>query len=221
MLVQWGRCIEQCPLHPFSEGPLSGGSTVLCAACVYGDPHIITLDGFKYTFNGLGEYVLITTQDNRFTLQGRMEVPGHNVPGGIQATVFTAIVAKEALSDTIQIQLTSDARSLEMLMNGESVDFTGLSEQEFSNVVVSDLGNDTLTATFSSGVYLKVMEQNGIISVLLVSLPRDYQGQTRGLMGDYDGNTGNDLMARGGGGALPLTSSLEDIHMLFGVTCEE
>ena len=145
---------------------------------------------------------------------------GSDMPGGIQATVFTAIVAKEELSDTIQIQLTSDAQSLEMLMNGEFVDFSGLSEQEFSNVAVSDLGNDTLTATFSSGVYLKVREQNGIISVLLVSLPRDYRGQTRGLMGDYNGNMGNDLMPRGGGGALPLSSSLEDIHTIFGVTCE-
>lgn len=68
-------------------------------ACIYGDPHIVTLDGFKYTFNGFGEYILIETPDESFTLQGRMVVPsGGNLPPGILATVFTAIVAREGLS---------------------------------------------------------------------------------------------------------------------------
>ena len=59
---------------------------------MYGDPHIVTLDGFKYTFNGKGEFTLIETVDNSFTLQGRMleatDPDGSLVP----ATVFTAIV---------------------------------------------------------------------------------------------------------------------------------
>ena len=42
-----------------------------------GDPHFQTLDYVRYTFNGLGEYTLITVnnadQDNYFTVQGRTE----------------------------------------------------------------------------------------------------------------------------------------------------
>ena len=92
--------------------------------------HIVTLDGFKYTFNGLGEYCLIDTPGNQFTLQGRMEVPmGGTLPSDITATVFTAIVAKEVASDTVQFQLTADGQSLEMLMNGIVVDFSELAEQ--------------------------------------------------------------------------------------------
>ena len=191
-------------------------------ACIYGDPHIVTLDGYKYTFNGLGEYHLIETPGRHFALQGRMEVPtGGTLPPGITATVFTAIVAKEVASDTIQIQLTADRQSLEMLMNGAMVDFSELAEQEFTNVVVSDRGNDTLSATFSSGVYLEARAQNGIISTLLVSLSRDYRGQTSGLMGNFNGETEDDLLPLGGVTGLPLTSSLEDIHFMFGVTCEK
>ena len=197
-------------------------------ACVYGDPHIVTLDNFKYTFNGLGEYVLIETPPAspgpQFSLQGRMEVPAgaEDSERVIQATVFTAIVGKEAFSDTVQIQLTEGGDSLEMLMNGELVDFSDLPEQQFSNVSVADLGNDTLSATFSSGVYLEAREENGIVSTLLLSLARDtYQGRTRGLMGNFNGDTADDLVPRGGAEGIPLTSSLEDIHNLFGVTCKE
>ena len=46
-------------------------------ACVFGDPHLITLDLHKYTFNGYGEYMLIETVDNSFTLQGRMVEASH------------------------------------------------------------------------------------------------------------------------------------------------
>jgi hypothetical protein len=42
-----------------------------------GDPHIVTLDGVMWTFNGFGEFFLIRTKvDNaEFRLQGRMGPP--------------------------------------------------------------------------------------------------------------------------------------------------
>lgn len=39
---------------------------------MFGDPHMRTLDGYTYTFNGLGEYVLSNIDDGFFVLQGRM-----------------------------------------------------------------------------------------------------------------------------------------------------
>ena len=61
---------------------------------MYGDPHIVTLDGHKYTFNGKGEFTLVETHDDSFTLQGRMEqaVGGNGTATG---TVFTSIVAQQ------------------------------------------------------------------------------------------------------------------------------
>lgn len=151
-----------------------------------------------------------------------MEIPtGGNLPSGIGATVFTAIVAREASSDTVQIQLTPDGQSLEMLLNGVPVDFSDLSDQEFNNVTVTDLGNDTLAATFSTGIYVEARETNRIISILLVSLSRgEYQGETIGLMGNFNEDPADDLLPRGEAVPIPLTSSLEDIHFNFGVTCE-
>ena len=37
---------------------------------VYGDPHIITFDGFNYTFNGKGEYALLHV-DNEIRKMGK------------------------------------------------------------------------------------------------------------------------------------------------------
>ncbi len=191
----------------------------MCAACVYGDPHIVTLDGHKYTFNGKGEFTMISTEDNQFTLQGRMveatDMSGNNA----SATVFSSLVAKEAHSDVVQVDLSPIG--LIARVNGEEVDFADNPLQDFNNVTVADRGNQTLSAVFlNNGAYIEVKVENEIISVVLVSLPVSYKGTTQGLMGNYNGNTSDDLMPQGGGEAIPVDSSLKDIHEQFGITCK-
>ena len=191
----------------------------LFTACVFGDPHTVTLDGHMYTFNGKGEFILIETIDNRFTLQGRMVEATDTNQAVVPATVFSAIVGNEEYSDTVQFELSS-TNQLNALVNGELIDFEGLSEQEFNNVTINDLGNNTLTATYSSGAYLNVREENGILSIVIVSLPTSFQGTTRGLMGSFNGDTSDDLVPRNSTEPLPLNSSLQLIHESFGVTCK-
>ena len=188
-------------------------------ACVYGDPHIVTLDLHKYTFNGKGEFILIETNDQFFMLQGRMEtvsnINGADAPG----TVFTAVAAKQEDSDTIQFEIKSNA-TLTCLVNGEMIDFNELKRQEFRNVSVFDAGNNTFSASFKSGAYIKVQEMNGFIAVLIVSLPKQYKGLIHGLMGNYNGKISDDLIPKGSNESLPLNSSLQTIHEQFGMTCE-
>ncbi|KAK2157058.1 hypothetical protein NP493_1917g00000 [Ridgeia piscesae] len=74
----------------------------------FGDPHIRTLDGLEYTFNGLGEYVLIATADKNFTLQGRTERALDKDGKEMQATVFSAFAAKDADSDRFHVQMNAD-----------------------------------------------------------------------------------------------------------------
>ena len=52
----------------------------------FGDPHITTLDGFTYTFNGIGEYVLVRSMDDDIEFQGRTAEVGNS-----GATAFSAI----------------------------------------------------------------------------------------------------------------------------------
>ena len=172
-----------------------------------------------YTFNGKGEFVLIETIDNRFTLQGRMVEATDTNQAVVPATVFSAIAGKEEYSDTVQFELNNTSQLI-ALVNGELIDFEGLSEQEFNNVTISDLVNNTFTATYSSGAYLNVREENGILSIVIVSLPRSFQGTTRGLMGSFNGDTSDDLVPRNSTEPVPLNSSLQTIHESFGVTCK-
>ena len=70
---------------------------------MYGDPHIHTLDGFDYTFNGLGEYTLIKTTHGNFTLQGRTAKARDTNGTEMDATVFSAFAARDVDSDTVHV----------------------------------------------------------------------------------------------------------------------
>jgi len=70
-----------------------------------GDPHIVTLDGVWYTFNGFGEYHILLVAGPEFNLQGRMQ-PLINEDGSVaRATVYKAFAMKENGSDVVQVTL--------------------------------------------------------------------------------------------------------------------
>ena len=135
----------------------------------------------------------------------------------VQATVFSALVGKQNDSDAVQLELSR--RGIDARVNGMRVDFEEIAEQSFNNVTLFDVGNRTIEAIFSSGVLMSAKEENGIISVLLVSLSNSYLGSTRGLMGIFNGNTSDDLIPKGSSEPISLNSSLEIIHRSFGITC--
>ena len=62
----------------------------------WGDPHITTLDDFSYTFNGFGEYVLLSSGD--FLLQARMAP----YPGTM-ATQFVAFSVGTEADDSVEV----------------------------------------------------------------------------------------------------------------------
>ena len=191
---------------------------IITAAFARGDPHLVTLDGFKYTFNGHGEYTLIETTDNSFTLQGRMiQASGAN-ESAVAATVFSAIVGKDNNSDTVQFEIDKNG-TLTAIVEGELVVFD-ISEQEFKEVLIKDLGNNSIDALFDSGIYIQAKGENGFISYLQVLVPEKFQGNVTGLLGNFNGNVSDDLWPKFGEEPLSVEDSEEDIHNNFGLTCE-
>ena len=182
----------------------------------FGDPHIVTLDGHRYTFNGRGEFTLIEKQNQGFILQGRMI---RATGSGLTATVFSAIVGKETNSDTVQIELDPFSE-LVVLVNGEEVSFDELSTLEFRNVTVTNRRGRIISATFACGAYIEVKKEIGISSALTVSLSNEFRGHTRGLMGNYNGNASDDLIPKGSRTPISSRSTQQAIHEQFGVTCE-
>jgi deleted-in-malignant-brain-tumors protein 1 len=183
---------------------------------LFGDPHIVTLDGHKYTFNGKGEFTLIETRNREFVLQGRMEEAVNDANEEVLATAFSAIVAKEANSDAFQAEVGAGDQ-LVVLVNGEQIRFDGVQALQFRNVTVSDQGNSTISASFSFGAYIELKQENGIISEILFSLANRFRKQTQGLMGNYNGDASDDLIPKGSRVPISLESSIREIHR-FGVT---
>ena len=183
---------------------------------MFGDPHLLTLDGRQYTFNGRGEFVLIQTTTNKLRVQGRMVPIPSNDSSPANGTVFSSIVAKERESDTVEFQYSFIG--LRALVNGEWVMVeTGL-PAHFNHVTIRNTGNNTYSAVFTDGVTIEVKQEHGYLSLVGISLPDVYKGITSGLLGLFDGISNNDLAPRYG--ALPRNPSNQDIYYHFGMTCE-
>ena len=183
-----------------------------------GDPHLLTLDGFKYTFNGRGEYTLIETMEHGLTLQGRMIPASGSNESSVPATVFSAIAAKDNNSDTVQFEIGENG-TLTAIVSGELIVFDSM-EQDLEKVTVKFLGNNSIEALFDSGVYICAKGENNIISSLQVILPDSYYEDVHGLLGTFNGNESDDLLPRLGDTPLSLEASTDDIHNKFGITCE-
>lgn len=83
---------------------------VSITAWFFGDPHIETLDGTKYTFNGYGEYVMlkISNDSTSFELQSRMSLAHTENGTVVNATVFSAFVGLDNFNASFQVEITED-----------------------------------------------------------------------------------------------------------------
>ena len=180
---------------------------------------MVTFDGHKYTFNGRGEFVLVETPNDSFTLQGRMLPITTAQNTTSRGTVYKAVVGKQNDSDTVQFEIVEGCGFI-ALVNGEQVIFGLINQQEFNKVVVSYLGNNTFSASFASGAYVEAKEELGMIAELTVSLPPSFEGSgTRGLMGSFNRNVSDDLLPNNVQQPISINSSTGVIHEQFGITC--
>ena len=74
-------------------------------AATNGDPHLVTFDGVSYTFNGKGEYLLLSIPEINLMFQGRMESLIDSNGRQTKATALTALVVKEMGSDIVQVNI--------------------------------------------------------------------------------------------------------------------
>ena len=76
--------------------------TCIITAWWWGDPHIRTLDGRRYTFNGLGEYIFASI-NGTFETQARTKLATENAT----ATIFSAFAAADLApgSDRVQVYM--------------------------------------------------------------------------------------------------------------------
>ena len=132
-------------------------------------------------------------------------------------TVISAIAARHKYSDTVQFEISDN--TLVALVNGDEINFDELFELEFKNLTVTRKANNTLFASLATGLSITVSATNNIIQDMTVTLSDKYYQNTRGLMGQYNGDTSDDLLPKNSTFPIPINSSVEDIHYMFGLTC--
>ncbi|KAI1235901.1 Mucin-4, partial [Lamprotornis superbus] len=185
-------------------------------AGAFGDPHITTLDGLTYTFNGLGDFVLLLASDAQtsFVLQGRTARTGM-----AQATNFVAFAAQYISNTTTTVEWTLGSQDdIQVLLNNETIQFSysqDLRDEVYYSPGVLLVNASSVTAVFDGTIAVSVSATSGILSVLC-SLPDWYRNSTRGLLGVWDHDPADDFQMPNGT-SIPVNSSEEEIYS-YGMT---
>ncbi|XP_038073805.1 sushi domain-containing protein 2-like [Patiria miniata] len=218
---------ESCQLYKFVRpSQTCEGYTAPAPAITTGDPHLITLDGVEYTFNGVGEYTMLEACNGSFVMQARMAV----LQIGTPATVVTALAAVDTgTSDQIQVEV-SNRRGMDVWyrQEGNGSDWTMLEFDDsqsrrvdlegvavfYREVNNSGVMTKNIHVNFKCGVSLVVSTTSGLLNVF-TSLQQELKGRTRGLYGNWNGEK-NDDFERPDGTILPVDATVQEIHSEFG-----
>ncbi|XP_005107855.2 protein mesh [Aplysia californica] len=202
------------------------GYSTPAAAQAAGDPHIVSLDGLGYTFNGVGEFYLLRVKDTEAVVQVRAS-PAEDEEGRVQnATVFSAAcMCAGNESDVLEIQLDAqEAGGYSVLVNSEPLDLTSSTTSIFSDMSLyinssSSSNNTELTVVMDTvGVSVLVEVTPDLLNIMVIA-GSQLKGQLEGLLGNYDGDSSNDLMGFDGT-LLDPSASMRAIHYGFGMTWE-
>ncbi|ELK38052.1 Mucin-4 [Myotis davidii] len=214
---RWNDKPSFCALYQQRRPRIScAGYRPLRPAWMFGDPHITTLDDATYTFNGLGDFLLVRARDGNssFLLQGRTAQSG-----SAQATNFIAFAAQYNSSslDPITVQwLLEPNDTIHVRLNNQTVTFE---DQEIFNTtgVIMTRNGSLVTASLDGTVIISVTALSNILHTSC-SLPEEYRDRTEGLLGVWNNNPEDDFKMPNGT-TIPQESN-EEMLFHYGMTWE-
>ncbi|KAM9393861.1 sushi domain-containing protein 2 [Pholidichthys leucotaenia] len=178
------------------------------AGVVFGDPHFITFDGFRYTFNGKGEYYLVSSPDRELSIQAQTEQLKLKNGTLAKATRLSSVAMKEGASDVIEVRLEGD--HLQVLRNHINLPFTEQKLMSLQGVFVFSPDPQTVTVMFSSGVGVEFRLYDGTMAATVL-LPVEFSNSTQGLLGLMNSDPSDDLMSPHGNVISSAEATLEEI----------
>ncbi|XP_052803968.1 uncharacterized protein LOC128234050 isoform X2 [Mya arenaria] len=199
-----------------------------------GDPHINTLDGKGYTFNGHGEYQLLNIPSSNLTIQSRTDRAVKADGNPSEATVFSGFAVQ---GDEVWAQAELNAAKTGILLfvgNNKSSwsDFTDTYNNETAEIVIRNYEGIIVSVSRNDSGAIKtrisiVLSDLGVTfnvtlgSRLLqmgISMNADLKNKDAvGLLGNYNDDPDDDLVPREGSGPITDTSE-SNIFQAFGQT---
>ncbi|TKS78565.1 Sushi domain-containing protein 2 [Collichthys lucidus] len=177
------------------------------AGVVLGDLHFITFDGLGYTFNGKGEYLLVSSPDRQLSVQARTEQVKLENFALAKATWVSSVAMKEKASDVIEVRRAEGC--LQVLRNQKVLPFT---EESWMDLHV--LRNVTVIFLSGAGVEVRVHEGAMAVTVLL---PTEFTNHTQGLLGLMNSDPSDDLLTHSGEVISSADATPEEI-LTFGAS---
>ena len=154
------------------------------------DPHLMTLDGLNYDFQGRGEFIVVKSTTDNFEIQSRQD----DILNNGRATFNTAIAVQ---TGTDVVCFTANPTRL--FINKQSQNFASLTSLSLKDgASISKEGSNTLNIITKNGDLVKVVVQGSGYLDYYLYLAENRKGKVIGLLGNYDGNKGNDVVVRNG-----------------------
>ncbi|XP_020833252.1 sushi domain-containing protein 2 isoform X2 [Phascolarctos cinereus] len=165
-------------------------------ASAFGDPHFLTFDGVHFTFNGLGEYVLVQSDLTKLMVQGRTQPPLTSSGAQANATGLSAVVVKENASDVVEARLGGPTgRTLQVLLNQEILNFSEQRWVDLKGMFLAVSGDRNVSVMLSSGAGVEVQAHEHFLSVNIL-LPEEFLNHTQGLLGTLNNIPSDDFTLR-------------------------
>jgi hypothetical protein len=194
-----GSCGNVCPAKSFcSNGVCKAGKS-------HGDTHLTTFDGLLYDFQASGEFVLVEAPSD-FVVQTRQ---ASGAPMWPNAAVNKAVATK--------MGKTSVALCLEptrFLVDGKPRNLADGKSLSLPDGVSVSRSGDVYVIARQGGEAVEAALNDGWIDVS-VGLGHSSQA-VRGLLGNNNGDTADDIWLRNGARALAQPVSFEDLYRRYG-----
>jgi uncharacterized membrane protein YgcG len=177
----------------------------------YGDPHLISFDDFRYSFQTVGEFILAQSADGKFIVQTRQgRVPNQqlslNTAVAIQTGDDRISLYSQDFPDSDQTSIWINNQPTQLKEGTFELPGGGVVQRNDQDYVVQAKTGELVTVRHTS-------QGDRAFMNVTVDVPnsREYMG----LLGNKDGNPTNDLITRQGR-VIPTESSYGKITQALG-----
>ena len=166
----------------------------------WGDPHLVTFDQSGVEFQAVGEFDLGFSSDSQFKVQARQVPWGGSTAVSVNTAIATRMNGKKVgfyVTPDGSTPLRLDDAGIRTVVPSGGLDLGG-------GFTITQSGSN-YTLRFPTGDRIEVTVGLYINAYLYPAASR--QGTMKGLLGNMDGNTSNDLFLRDGSALSPFNAS--------------